>query len=106
MLLEVAATARGPLRDFPRAARVYAKLREDEPADREILGTAARDLPHLGRYRGRGHAHCRHACRSSSRSEERTSLRLEQAELLLARPDTEQQAADLLQDVLEDDPTT
>ena len=103
LLLEVAETARGPLRDLPRAARVYAKLRDHEPADRDIWE------PLLELYRTLGDTEGLVALIADTLPliesiEERTSLRLEEAELLLARPDTEQQATELLQDVLEEEP--
>jgi tetratricopeptide (TPR) repeat protein len=103
LLLEVAETSRGVLRDLPRAARVYAKLREHEPADRAIWE------PLLDIYRALGDIDGLITLIAGTlplieSNEERTRLRLEQAELLLSRPDTEQQASELLQDVLEDEP--
>ena len=104
LLLEVAQTARGPLRDLPRAARIYAKLRDQEPADRDIWE------PLLAIYRSLGDTEGLIALIADTlplieSPEERNRLRFEEAQLLLARPDTEAQAADLLQDVLEEEPS-
>jgi tetratricopeptide (TPR) repeat protein len=104
MLLEVAETARGALGDLPRAARIYAKLREAEPADRSLWE------PLLEIYRVLGDAEGLVALIADTlplieSPDERNRLRFEQASLLLSRPDTEAQAVDLLQDVLEEEPS-
>jgi len=104
LLLEVAATAKGPLADLPRAARIYAKLRNQEPADRAIWE------PLLEIYRTLGDTDALVALIAETlplieSPDERNRLRLEEAELLLLRPDTEAQAGQLLKDVLEEDPT-
>jgi Flp pilus assembly protein TadD len=104
LLLEVAKAAMGPLKDVPRAARIYAALREREPADREIWA------PLLEIYRKLQSTDELIALIAKTlplieSAAERSRLRLEQATALLERPETENQAAALLREVLEDDPT-
>jgi tetratricopeptide (TPR) repeat protein len=103
LLFEVAEAARGILGDLPRAARLYARMREDDPADRHIWE------PLLGIYRTLGDidglvALTADVLPSIESVDERVRLRLEQAELLLGRPDGQDQAVELLEDVLDDTP--
>ncbi|WP_437731692.1 tetratricopeptide repeat protein [Sorangium sp. So ce1335] len=102
LLLHAAALAAGPLDDLPRAARLYEELRGREPAEREIW------MPLAGVYRRSGDA-----ARLSALLEEtvplvddlseRCALRLERARLLAREsPD---QAALLLRDILDEDPS-
>jgi tetratricopeptide (TPR) repeat protein len=104
ILLEVAHAAKGPLGDLPRAARIYARLREDEPADRDLWE------PLLDIYRTLGDKNGTVALIADTlplieSPEERNRMRLEQAHLLLARSDTQKQATELLEDILDDEPT-
>ncbi|WP_438023835.1 tetratricopeptide repeat protein [Sorangium sp. So ce233] len=102
LLLHAAALAAGPLDDLGRAARLYEELRGREPAEREIW------MPLAGVYRRSGDA-----ARLSALLEEtvplvddiseRCALRLERARLL-AR-ESPAQAALLLRDILDEDPT-
>ncbi|WP_437686930.1 tetratricopeptide repeat protein [Sorangium sp. So ce176] len=102
LLLHAAALAAGPLDDVGRAARLYEELRGREPAEREIW------MPLAGVYRRSGDA-----ARLSALLEEtvplvddiseRCALRLERARLL-AR-ESPAQAALLLRDILDEDPT-
>ncbi|WP_437631564.1 tetratricopeptide repeat protein [Sorangium sp. So ce854] len=102
LLLHAAALAAGPLADLSRAARLYEELRAREPAEREIW------MPLAGVYRRSGDA-----ARLSALLEEtvplvddlseRCALRLERARLLAREsPD---QAALLLRDILDEDPS-
>ena len=104
LLLEVAEMANGKLGDLPRAARIYAKLRDREPADRSIWE------PLLAIYRTLGDTESVIALIADTlplieSSKERNRLRIEEAKLLLAHPGAEQEAQGLLDDVLEDEPT-
>ncbi|WP_437935552.1 tetratricopeptide repeat protein [Sorangium sp. So ce341] len=102
LLLHAAELAAGPLDDLARAARLYEELRAREPAEREIW------MPLAGVYRRSGDA-----ARLSTLLEEtvplvddlseRCALRLERARLL-AR-ESPAQAALLLRDILDEDPT-
>jgi tetratricopeptide (TPR) repeat protein len=104
IMLEVALAAKGPLNDLPRAARIYALLREDDPADRDLWE------PLLDIYRTLGDANGTVALIADTlprieAPEERNRLRLEQAHLLLARSDAQKQATELLEDILDEEPT-
>ncbi|WP_437809205.1 tetratricopeptide repeat protein [Sorangium sp. So ce1078] len=102
LLLHAAELAAGPLDDLSRAARLYEELRAREPAERELW------MPLAGVYRRSGDA-----ARLSALLEEtvplvddlseRCALRLERARLL-AR-ESPAQAALLLRDILDEDPT-
>ncbi|WP_437479914.1 tetratricopeptide repeat protein [Sorangium sp. So ce1014] len=102
LLLHAAELAANPLDDLSRAARLYEELRAREPAEREIW------MPLAGVYRRSGDA-----ARLSALLEEtvplvddlseRCALRLERARLL-AR-ESPAQAALLLRDILDEDPT-
>ncbi|XXX74439.1 tetratricopeptide repeat protein [Sorangium sp. So ce134] len=102
LLLHAAELAAGPLDDLSRAARLYEELRAREPAEREIW------MPLAGVYRRSGDA-----ARLSALLEEtvplvddlseRCALRLERARLLAREAPA--QAALLLRDILDEDPT-
>ncbi|WP_437722098.1 tetratricopeptide repeat protein [Sorangium sp. So ce861] len=102
LLLHAAELAAGPLDDLARAARLYEELRAREPAEREIW------MPLAGVYRRSGDA-----ARLSTLLEEtvplvddlseRCALRLERARLLAQ--ESPAQAALLLRDILDEDPT-
>jgi tetratricopeptide (TPR) repeat protein len=103
LLLEVAKVAMGPQEDLARAARIYAALRKQTPADRDIWG------PLLEIYRKLEATDqlillIAETLPLIESPAERGRLRLEQATALLERPETQDEAARLLREVLEDDP--
>src|SRR5439155_4362434 len=90
--------------DMERAARIYESLREGDPADRDVW------VPLLEIHRKRGATAALIQLIAETLPlidsvAERSRLRLEQATVLLERPETEEQAAALLREVLQDDPT-
>ncbi|WP_438032632.1 tetratricopeptide repeat protein [Sorangium sp. So ce204] len=102
LLLHAAELAAGPLADLSRAARLYEELRAREPAEREIW------TPLAGVYRRSGDAARLSALLEETAPlvddlSERCALRLERARLL-ARESPEEAAA-LLRDILDEDPT-
>ncbi|WP_438038849.1 tetratricopeptide repeat protein [Sorangium sp. So ce128] len=102
LLLHAAELAAGPLADLSRAARLYEELRAREPAEREIW------TPLAGVYRRSGDAARLSALLEETAHlvddlSERCALRLERARLL-ARESSEE-AAVLLRDILDEDPT-
>ncbi|WP_437764969.1 tetratricopeptide repeat protein [Sorangium sp. So ce281] len=102
LLLHAAELAAGPLADLSRAARLYEELRAREPAEREIW------TPLAGVYRRSGDAARLSALLEETAPlvddlSERCALRLERARLL-ARESPEE-AAILLRDILDEDPT-
>ncbi|WP_441291685.1 tetratricopeptide repeat protein [Sorangium sp. KYC3313] len=102
LLLHAAELAAGPLADLSRAARLYEELRAREPAEREIW------TPLAGVYRRSGDAARLSALLEETAPlvddlSERCALRLERARLL-ARESPEE-AAVLLRDILDEDPT-
>ncbi|WP_437903789.1 tetratricopeptide repeat protein [Sorangium sp. So ce327] len=102
LLLHAAELAAGPLADLSRAARLYEELRAREPAEREIW------TPLAGVYRRSGDAARLAALLEETAPlvddlSERCALRLERARLL-ARESPEEAAA-LLRDILDEDPT-
>ncbi len=103
LLLDVARAAMGELADLPRAARIYATLREKEPADREIWAP----LFELYRRLERNDelvVLIEQTLPLIDNASERSRLRLEQAAVFLEKPENEERAVALLREVLEDDP--
>ncbi len=103
LLLEVAQAARNELRDAKRAVRVYSRLLEFEPADRAAWE------PLLVIYREENLAEplvelIERTVPLVDSLEARGALRLEQANVLLQKGRSEE-AATMLQEVLEQDPT-
>jgi len=104
LLLEVARSASDDLGELGRAARIYLALREHEPAKEEIWA------PLLEIYRRLDATDLLTALICDTlplidSAAKRNRLRLELATALLAKAETDPQAVDLLQQVLEDDPT-
>ncbi|HMR74909.1 MAG TPA: tetratricopeptide repeat protein, partial [Polyangiaceae bacterium] len=100
--LDVAGRARSELSDDRRAARIYEKLLEQEPADREVW------QPLLEIYRAleEGEQLVRVLDQTITlvdSAEDRARLRLEQANLLLDRGEGDS-AADILREILDEDP--
>ena len=105
LLLDVARTARGPLGDLPRAARIFAVLREREPADREILGAASRNsIARSTRPRASSSSSPR-LCRSSIRPPSAGGCDSSRRRCFCGSPATESQATDFLREVLDEDPS-
>jgi golgin subfamily B member 1 len=103
LYLQVAAAAKGPLGDLPRAARVLEVLRAHEPADRALWE------PLLEVHRRLGDPDALVALISQTLPliesvAERSLLELERITLMLKNPDREAQATDLLRALLEEDP--
>ena len=101
LLLEVAALAKGPLGDLPRAAALYEELRAREPAEQEIW------QPLVEVYRTSGDTArlivvLDETAPLIEATEERSRLRLELARLL--RESDEDRAIYLLQEVVEESP--
>src|SRR5262249_1652660 len=102
LLLAAAALARGPLGDFPRAIGLYERLREREPADREIweplveLYRKLDDSVHLSQL-------IEQTVPLIESVEERSKLRLERARLLMN--DSSDSAIAILFEILEEEPT-
>lgn len=104
VLLETARAASELAQDPKRAARVYEQLLQHEPADREVWE------PLLDAYRALG-AHSRlialidQTVPLVDSPADRARLRLEQATLMIDEPDQIEAAMQLLQEVLEEDPS-
>jgi predicted Zn-dependent protease len=103
LLLQLAQDA-GGISDWKRAAQVYEGLLEREPADRELW------QPLLEAYRKLGNTErlvslIEQTIPLVESAKARARLRLEQAQVLLQQPGTESVAADLLKEILQDDPT-
>ncbi len=100
--LDVAARVRGELSDLTRAATIYERLLEQEPADREVW------QPLLEIYREQSDSEklvrvLEQTVTLVDSSEDRARLRLEQANILLDQQQSEA-AADILREILEEDP--
>jgi tetratricopeptide (TPR) repeat protein len=103
LLLQVAAAAKGQLGDLPRAARLLATLRQQDPADRELWE------PLLEVYRGLRNTDALVRLISEtlpqlSSVSERSVLKLEQVTLTLESSGDEVQATALLRELLDEDP--
>jgi tetratricopeptide (TPR) repeat protein len=102
LLLRVARDAAGPLDDLPRAARLYEDLRLREPADREVWEPLADVYRRLGDG-ARLAALIEDTVPLIDSPEERGRLRLERARLVLSQDEV--RAIDLLEEVLEENPS-
>lgn len=101
--LRVAALATGPLEDLPLAIETYERVYEREPGDKSIWE------PLLAAYRRRGDADSLEArlvgvIDNVFEAEDRARLRLERAQLLLARGDRDDDAMVALRELLDEDP--
>jgi tetratricopeptide (TPR) repeat protein len=102
LLLGAAALAKGPLGDLARAVGLYERLREREPADREIWEPLAELYRRLGDS-ARLSALIDQTVPLIETVEERSSLRLERARLVMNESGGD--AISLLFEILEEDPT-
>jgi tetratricopeptide (TPR) repeat protein len=102
LLLDLAARAEG-LEEHERALRVYAKVLDDEPAEPRALGPALALYRKLGKKK-EWLARVEHAIALVETVEERSALRLEQAQALLEQKGGERKAIEVLEELVLDDP--
>lgn len=104
LLLEVASLSMAPLSDYGRAVRIYSTMLKRDPADRDVWE------PLLDVYRRRGdHAQLIELIESTvplvESLSDRSRLRFEEATLMLEDPARSDDAAELLKDIIADDPS-
>jgi tetratricopeptide (TPR) repeat protein len=102
LTLRVAALARGPLADLPRAARLYESLRKTEPASRAVWEPLAEIYRALGDEPSLTTLIQETVPLLDSQAEQ-SKLRIERARIVM-RGDPEK-AADLFREILAEDPT-
>ena len=103
LLLDVATRAEA-LDEHERALRLYGKVLDDTPAEPRALGPALALYRKLGK-RKEWLARVEHAIPLVETVEERSVLRLEQAQALLDQKGGEKKAIEVLEELLLDDPS-
>jgi len=103
LLLEIAKVATDRLQDERRASLIYERLLDESPSDPAVYRPLLEILRRLGET-DRTSTVISRALGAVQNSEERVQLQLEQARLSLGRGDTGT-AADLLRELLRDEPT-
>lgn len=103
LLLEVAVVVAEQLHDLERACGIYERLHEDEPGDATLFGPLLELLRRLGAVDRQAIVIAR-ALTGVTSGEARVELQLEQAKLSIGQGDNGT-AADLLRDLLRDEPT-